>query len=122
MTLRRFSNTDRIQLISLFLVRHCFHAAYYYLEESRQVVNAPAFDWAARNEQHPPVAVNMFAKHVAALHADGDIGFSKEYDSIQCAYLQDQFSSDISTHPENKLKNRYLNILACKYGFLADFI
>ncbi|KAF6216641.1 hypothetical protein GE061_000987 [Apolygus lucorum] len=99
-------------ICAITIWRHCFHAAYYYLEESRQIVTAPAFDWAARNEQHPPVAVNMFAKHVAALHADGDIGFSKEYDSIQCAYLQDQFCSDISTHPENKLKNRYLNILA----------
>lgn len=92
--------------------RHCFHAAYYYLEESRQVVTAPAFDWDARNEQYPPITVKDFARHVASLHADGDIGFSKEYDSIQCASLHDQFSSDVSTHPENKLKNRYLNILA----------
>ncbi|XP_014259978.1 tyrosine-protein phosphatase 99A [Cimex lectularius] len=92
--------------------RHWFHAAYYYLEESRQVVTAPAFDWAARNEQNPPIPVDMFAKHVASLHADGDIGFSKEYDSIQFVYLQDQFSSEVSTHPENKMKNRYLNILA----------
>lgn len=92
--------------------RNCFHAAYYYLEESRQVVTAPAFDWDAKNEQYPAIPVKDFAKHVATLHADGDIGFSKEYDSIQCASLHDQFSSDVSTHPENKLKNRYLNILA----------
>lgn len=75
---------------------------------------ASTFDWSARSEDHPPIPVDLFARHVMALHADGDIGFSKEYDSIQAAYLVDQFSSDVSTHPENKLKNRYLNILACK--------
>ena len=94
--------------------RHWFHAAYYYLEESRQVVNGPAFDWDARNDLQQPVPVKDFAKHVASLHIDGDIGFSKEYESIQCASLQEQFTSEVSTHPENKLKNRYLNILACK--------
>ncbi|KAK9497581.1 hypothetical protein O3M35_004280 [Rhynocoris fuscipes] len=99
-------------IFGITLWRHCFHAAYYYLEESRQVVTASTFDWSARSDDHPPIPVDLFARHVMALHADGDIGFSKEYDSIQAAYLVDQFSSDVSTHPENKLKNRYLNILA----------
>lgn len=83
------------------------------MEESRQVVNTPAFDWDAKTEP-PAIPVEEFAAHVSNLHADGDIGFSKEYESIQCASLQEQYTSDISTHPDNKLKNRYLNILACK--------
>ncbi|KAL1129503.1 hypothetical protein AAG570_012448 [Ranatra chinensis] len=99
-------------ICAVIVWRHCFHAAYYYLEESRQVVNGPAFDWDAKSEHQAPILVEDFAKHVASLHTDGDIGFSKEYESIQCASLQEQFTSDISTHPENKLKNRYLNILA----------
>ena len=56
----------------------------------------------------------QFSNHVAALHADGDIGFSKEYEAIQVSSAQQEFNSEYSQHPENKNKNRYLNILACK--------
>ena len=53
-------------------------------------------------------------QHVADLHADGDIGFSKEYEAIQAASAQDHHPAEHSQHPDNKQKNRYLNIVACK--------
>lgn len=59
------------------------------------------------------VPVNEFAKHVASLHADGDIGFSREYEAIQNESIDD-LPCEHSQHPENKRKNRYLNITACK--------
>lgn len=59
--------------------------------------------------------INEFAKHVAELHADGDIGFSKEYEAIQNESINEEFPSEHSQHPDNKQKNRYLNIIACKY-------
>ena len=62
-----------------------------------------------------PLLTHFFADHVADLHIDSDIGFSKEYDEIQ------KFSKKVvkathehSANPENKSKNRYLNIVACK--------
>ena len=55
------------------------------------------------------------SQHVANLHADGDIGFSKEYEAIQAAGTTEALTADHSQYPENKTKNRYLNIVACEY-------
>lgn len=60
--------------------------------------------------------VIIYLQHVADLHADGDIGFSKEYEAIQAASAQEHHPAEHSQHPENKQKNRYLNIVAC--GFI----
>ncbi|XP_050313162.1 tyrosine-protein phosphatase 99A-like [Anthonomus grandis grandis] len=59
-----------------------------------------------------PVDVSMFPQHVQRLHADGDIGFSKEYDAIQNDPSNEGNSCELSQQPENKMKNRYLNIIA----------
>lgn len=61
-----------------------------------------------------PVPVPLFPQHVATLHADGDIGFSKEYEAIQSVSFQGELNSEHSLNEENKNKNRYLNIVACK--------
>lgn len=68
------------------------------------------------DEIRAAVPVNEFAKHVASLHADGDIGFSREYEAIQNECSSDDLACEHSQHPENKRKNRYLNITACKSG------
>lgn len=57
---------------------------------------------------------------MADLHADGDIGFSKEYEAIQAASAQEHHPAEHSQHPENKQKNRYLNIVAC--GSFSDCV
>lgn len=67
------------------------------------------------DEIRAAVPVNEFAKHVASLHADGDIGFSREYEAIQNECISDDLACEHSQHPENKRKNRYLNITACKW-------
>lgn len=66
-------------------------------------------------EVRTAVAVEDFTKHVAELHADGDIGFSKEYDSLQSESVIEEYPSEHSQHLDNKAKNRYLNIIACKF-------
>jgi len=60
-----------------------------------------------------PIPVSLFPSHVAQLHVDSDIGFSKEYEAIQT--LTQEIPCTIALQPENKLKNRYLNVLPCKY-------
>jgi len=98
--------------------RKCFHAAYYYLDDPPHHPNAPQVDWEVPvkigDEIRAAVPVNEFAKHVASLHADGDIGFSREYEAIQNECISDDLPCEHSQHPENKRKNRYLNITACK--------
>uniref|UniRef100_A0A0K8UA23 Tyrosine-protein phosphatase 99A n=1 Tax=Bactrocera latifrons TaxID=174628 RepID=A0A0K8UA23_BACLA len=95
--------------------RKCFHAAYYYLDDPPHHPNMPQVDWEApvevAGEIRAAVPVNEFAKHVASLHADGDIGFSREYEAIQNESIDD-LPCEHSQHPENKRKNRYLNITA----------
>lgn len=103
-----------------FLSRKCFHAAYYYLDDPPNHPSAPQVDWEVPveigGEIRAAVPVNEFAKHVASLHADGDIGFSREYEAIQCESAVDELPCEHSQHPENKRKNRYLNIIACKWN------
>ena len=69
------------------------------------------------------ISVPNFADHVMKMHADSDAGFAKEYSEIQ-KLSYNKYSSDQSSHPDNKCKNRYLNIVACKlYTFdLTKFL
>ena len=73
------------------------------------------------------ISVPNFADHVMKMHADSDAGFAKEYSEIQ-KLSYNKYSSDQSSHPDNKCKNRYLNIVACKSytfnltGFLTFFV
>lgn len=73
--------------------------------------NAPA---EVGGEIRGAISISEFSKHTASLHVDGDIGFSKEYEAIQNECIADEHSSEHSLHPDNKTKNRYLNITACK--------
>jgi receptor-type tyrosine-protein phosphatase gamma len=103
--------------------RKCFHSNYYYLDDPNQSQSSsPSVDLDApindvNGEVHYPVNVEDFGKHVAQLHADGDIGFSREYEVIQNESIIEEHSSEFSQHSDNKAKNRYLNIIACKWKF-----
>ncbi|XP_055371806.1 tyrosine-protein phosphatase 99A isoform X2 [Condylostylus longicornis] len=96
--------------------RKCFHAAYYYLDDPPNHPTIPQVDWEVAievgGEIRAAVPVNEFTKHVASLHADGDIGFSREYEAIQNESIVEDLPCEHSQHPENKRKNRYLNIIA----------
>lgn len=74
-----------------------------------------ACDWDQQKENgiNTAIPIHLFAKHVASLHADGDIGFSKEYETIQNSSTEGHTVIN-SQLPDNKMKNRYLNILACE--------
>lgn len=61
---------------------------------------------------HPAVQSTVFPQHVTSLHADGDIGFSKEYEIVVTRSAALGHTSHHSHRPENRLKNRYLNITA----------
>ncbi|XP_044256979.1 tyrosine-protein phosphatase 99A isoform X2 [Tribolium madens] len=96
--------------------RKCFRVSYYYLDDPPCSVPTASLDWNAppdgNSEHKGAIPVHLFPKHVAELHADGDIGFSKEYEAIQAEATTDEHTSEHSQHPDNRVKNRYLNIIA----------
>lgn len=108
---------DTLCNIKLSIFRRCFHTAYYYLDDPPENPPPTLMNWDSQiddGQGHTTVSIANFAKHTANLHADGDIGFSKEYDAIQSECTPEEYTSQISQLAENKSKNRYLNIIACK--------
>lgn len=104
-----------------YYFRKFFHAPVLFLDDPRATGQPAPLNWNTLPQQEVtehqgPISVRTFGKHVAELHADGDIGFSKEYEVIQSN--QDQHVSEQSQMPENRVKNRYLNIIACKMLFI----
>lgn len=107
-------------LNNLKICRRCFHGAYYYLDDPPRIpplLGGAGWEGDSADEPKRSIPAHIFPKHVTELHADGDIGFSREYEIIQTAAVQEEFASEHSLHPENKQKNRYLNIVACKSTF-----
>ncbi|XP_014607845.1 PREDICTED: tyrosine-protein phosphatase 99A isoform X5 [Polistes canadensis] len=93
------------------IFRKCFHTAYYYLDyPPRNVPTLQEWENSEQDGERTAVSVQQFVQHVARLHADGDIGFSKEYEIIQSE--SGGYTVENSQFAENKAKNRYLNILA----------
>ena len=56
-----------------------------------------------------PVPVEEFETHVRHLHANGDLLFSQEYNSLR---PPGEFTWNATLDPENRFKNRYNNIVA----------
>ncbi|TRY58920.1 hypothetical protein DNTS_003126 [Danionella cerebrum] len=92
--------------------RRCFQTAHFYVEENNSVhaVSGPSTPLLAPTEDSEAFSVKDFAKHVADLHANHS--FSKEFEEIQGCTADINITTDSSNHPENKSKNRYINILA----------
>lgn len=94
--------------------RHC-QAAYYYLDDPQSIsrgTNSPQLSETYDDTEYGSVPVSDWAKHVQRLHADSDIGFSREFEQIQQATNNASFTYEHSQLPENKHKNRYINIVA----------
>ena len=108
-------------IISPSTYRKYFQAAYNHLDEQNKTPSVISTDWENDSPEGGagPVPVHLFPKHVSRLHADSDIGFSKEYEAIQTQTLLDGYTADFSQQTENKDKNRYLNIVACECSILV---
>ncbi|CAG5118032.1 unnamed protein product, partial [Candidula unifasciata] len=102
-----------------YTCRKCYQAAYLYLAVpsnghsiQQTVVQVEEPIGGSLDKQYPDIDALDFIDHVKHMHMDGDIGFSQEFDEINRISFSDKLLFESSNLPDNRNKNRYINIVA----------
>uniref|UniRef100_A0A803SZR2 protein-tyrosine-phosphatase n=1 Tax=Anolis carolinensis TaxID=28377 RepID=A0A803SZR2_ANOCA len=94
--------------------RKCFQTAHFYVEDSSspRVVPNETIPIIPIPDDMEAVPVKQFVKHIGELYANNQHGFSEDFEEVQRCTSDMNITAEHSNHPDNKHKNRYINILA----------
>ncbi|KAJ8409305.1 hypothetical protein AAFF_G00235030 [Aldrovandia affinis] len=94
--------------------RRCFQTAHFYVEDSSspRVVPNESIPIIPIPDDMDAVPVKQFIKHVTELYSNNQHGFSEDFEEVQRCTADMKIMSEHSNHPDNKHKNRYINIVA----------
>eukprot|EP00066_Takifugu_rubripes_P022958 XP_011612224.1 PREDICTED: receptor-type tyrosine-protein phosphatase gamma-like isoform X2 [Takifugu rubripes] len=101
-------------LIVMVYWKRFFQTAHFYVEESSspRVVANENIPVIPIPDDMDAVPVKHFIKHVMELYKNNLQGFSEEFEEVQRCTADLKITAEHSNHPDNKHKNRYINIVA----------
>uniref|UniRef100_A0A8C2AFQ9 protein-tyrosine-phosphatase n=1 Tax=Cyprinus carpio TaxID=7962 RepID=A0A8C2AFQ9_CYPCA len=117
----RIKELSKILLITCFpltemvsIHRRFFQTAHVYIEDrnSPRVTRNDSFPILSTADDLEAVPVRQFIKHIMELSSNNQHGFSQEFDEVQHCTSEMKITAEHSNHPDNKHKNRYINIVA----------